>query len=72
MKFFQSDKDQIVFFSFQGYIFQRFFRAEGNRDYEHSGLGLSIVKHAIELHKGEIKAESVINEGLLISFSIPV
>ena len=53
-------------------IFQRFFRAEGNRDYEHSGLGLSIVKHAIELHKGEIKAESVINEGLLISFSIPV
>jgi len=53
-------------------IFQRFFRAEGNRDYEHSGLGLSIVKHAIELHKGEIKAESVIDEGLLISFSIPV
>ncbi len=53
-------------------IFQRFFRAEGNRDYEHSGLGLSIVKHVIELHKGEIKAESVINEGLLISFSIPL
>ena len=53
-------------------IFQRFFRAEGNRDYEHSGLGLSIVKHAIELHKGEIKAESVVNEGLLISFSIPL
>ena len=53
-------------------IFQRFFRAEGNRDYEHSGLGLSIVKHAIKLHKGEIKAESVIDEGLLISFSIPV
>ena len=53
-------------------IFQRFFRAEGNRDYEHSGLGLSIVKHAIELHKGKIKAESVIDEGLLISFSIPV
>ncbi len=53
-------------------IFQRFFRAEGNRDYEHSGLGLSIVKHAIELHKGEIKAKSVINEGLIISFSIPL
>ena len=35
------------------------------------GLGLSICKSIVELHGGNIKVESVENEGTSISFSLP-
>ena len=53
------------------HIFERFYRAEGLRSEKHSGIGLSIVKQIIDVHNGEIYAESLLNEGLKISIKFP-
>ncbi len=55
-------------------IFERFYRVEKNRSREMggSGLGLSIVKHILELHNTKIKVESKIGEGTRFYFTLPV
>jgi two-component system sensor histidine kinase VicK len=53
------------------HIFERFYRAEGLRSEKHSGIGLSIVKQIIDVHKGEVFAESLLNEGLTVNIKIP-
>ena len=52
-------------------IFERFYRVDGLRSERHSGIGLSIVKQIVDVHNGNIAAESSINEGLLIKIKIP-
>ncbi len=55
-------------------IFERFYRVEKNRSREMggSGLGLSIVKHILELHNTKIKVESKIGEGTRFYFTLPL
>ena len=53
------------------HIFERFYRVDGLRSERHSGIGLSIVKQIIDVHNGDIAAESSINEGLLVKIKIP-
>ena len=36
-----------------------------------AGLGLAISKRILELHSGEIRAESLINVGTTLTFSLP-
>ena len=45
------------------YIFQRFYRGKNQFSSKNigSGLGLSIVKHIVELHNGKIIATSIPN-----------
>ena len=50
-------------------IFDPLFTTDSSR--KNSGLGLSIVKENILLHKGEIKAYNNKNGGLTIEFSLP-
>ncbi|MBR4579694.1 MAG: HAMP domain-containing histidine kinase [Lachnospiraceae bacterium] len=53
------------------HIFDRFYRADTARDRDGSGLGLSIVKWMVEIHQGEVQAESEINKGTTIKIGIP-
>lgn len=53
-------------------IFERFFRINKGRSREDggSGLGLSIVRHAVMFHGGEISASNLPTGGLSITFSL--
>lgn len=55
------------------FIFDRFYRTDSSRNSRTggSGLGLAIAKKIIEEHGGKIWAESVIDKGTTIYFSIP-
>ncbi|MCF0157814.1 MAG: ATP-binding protein, partial [Veillonella sp.] len=53
-------------------IFERFYQADASRGrYEGFGIGLSLVKHIIDLHKGEIRVESEENKSTSFIISIP-
>jgi len=54
-------------------IFERFYRVDKSRTREMggSGLGLSIVKHILELHNSQIKVESEIGKGTKFWFNLP-
>jgi len=55
-------------------IFERFYRVDKDRSREigGSGLGLSIVKHILELHDSKISVESKLGEGTTFRFNLPV
>jgi signal transduction histidine kinase/DNA-binding response OmpR family regulator len=55
----------------QDKIFERFFRIDQNGT-QGTGLGLSLVKELVKLHKGEIKVNSVVNEGSIFTVKLPV
>lgn len=55
-------------------IFEDFYQVEPTltRRYEGLGVGLSIVKGMIEVHKGEISVESVVGKGSLFTITLPI
>lgn len=54
-------------------IFRKFFQIDGSmtRYYQGTGIGLSIAKNIIEAHKGEIRVESVENQGSTFTIMLP-
>jgi len=54
-------------------IFERFFRVDQarSRDMGGTGLGLTIVREIIRLHKGEVRAESEAGKGTTVFFTLP-
>lgn len=55
-------------------IFDRFHRVEstGGRSQEGTGIGLSMVRELVRIHKGTIRVESVVGEGSSFIINIPV
>lgn len=55
------------------YIFGRFYRADKSRskEVEGFGLGLSIAKKIVDVHKGSISVKSKVDEGTIFSVILP-
>jgi two-component system phosphate regulon sensor histidine kinase PhoR len=55
-------------------LFERFYRVDKARSRElgGTGLGLAIVKHLVRAQGGEVRVESVLNEGSTFIFTLPV
>lgn len=54
------------------HLFQRFYRAKGERRAEGIGLGLYITKTLVEAHDGRIWVESEVGKGSTFSFTLPI
>jgi two-component system phosphate regulon sensor histidine kinase PhoR len=54
-------------------IFNRFYRVKSTSDFEArgSGLGLTLVKHAVDAHGWQIEVESTPGQGSVFSIFIP-
>lgn len=56
-------------------IFERFYIVDTSRSKskvgKSTGLGLSIVKHIVEIHKGNIEIKSTLNKGTSIKITLP-
>jgi signal transduction histidine kinase len=59
-----SEKDQKL-------LFDPFHRGENVGNIQGTGLGLSVLQKAVELHKGKIKVESKLNNGSTFIVSFP-
>ena len=55
-------------------LFERFYRVDKARTRQEggTGLGLAIVKHIVQVHNGEVKAESEFGSGSTFSLIIPL
>lgn len=55
-------------------IFDRFYQVDGShtREHEGTGIGLSLTKELVELHKGKIEVESEEGKGTTFIVSIPL
>ncbi|MEJ5263536.1 MAG: ATP-binding protein, partial [Ignavibacterium sp.] len=55
-------------------IFDRFYQVDGShtREHEGTGIGLSLTKELIELHKGKIEVESEPGKGSTFTVSLPL
>lgn len=53
------------------FIFDRFYRADKQRQTEGTGLGLAIVKRILQLHNSKIDVSSIPSTGTTVSFHLP-
>ena len=54
------------------FVWEKFYKADKSHSQEGNGLGLSLVKRIIELHKGTIEIKSKINKGTEVIVKLPI
>lgn len=52
------------------HIFDRYYQESGKHQASGTGIGLALVKNLVTLHEGEIRAESIQNEGSTFYISL--
>jgi PAS domain S-box-containing protein len=52
-------------------IFERFYRADPSGNILGTGLGMSIVREIVELHRGEVEVESRLGDGTTVTVWLP-
>ena len=67
-----SNKGKTIKNEYKELIFNRFERANAKEAIEGSGLGLSICKHIVELHKGKIWVEDDPKGGVIFKIQLPI
>ncbi|PKO38440.1 MAG: two-component sensor histidine kinase [Betaproteobacteria bacterium HGW-Betaproteobacteria-6] len=55
-----------------GALFEPFFRGRNGEKAQGYGLGLSIARHAVEAHGGQVCASNIVGGGLCVSLILPV
>lgn len=53
------------------YLLDPFYRASNSGEVQGTGFGLSIVKRFVDLHKGQICIESVVDKGTSVTITLP-
>jgi signal transduction histidine kinase len=53
-------------------LFRPYYRVKGHEDIRGVGLGLSLVKRLVELHRGKVEVKSKLGKGSKFSFSLPL
>jgi PAS domain S-box-containing protein len=53
------------------YLLDPFYRASNRGTIQGTGFGLSIVKRFVDLHKGQMLIESVVDEGTVVTITLP-
>ncbi len=54
-------------------MFDKFYRVDAsNTAIEGTGLGMTVVKHIVEAHGGEVWVESKVGKGTVVTFTIPI
>lgn len=56
----------------QAYLFEAFYRAQNAAHIRGKGLGMQIVKHIVDLHKGQIDIDSQEGEGSTFTVRLPL
>ena len=54
------------------FVFEKFYKADKSHSEEGNGLGLSLVKRIIELHKGSIEIKSKVGLGTVVIVKLPI
>ncbi len=54
------------------FIYDPFFRASNTKKYDGYGVGLPLTRNIIKMHSGEIKVNSVENEGTSVHITLPI
>jgi len=56
------------------HIFKKFYRVDNSdiAEIPGTGLGLSIVKHVLDAHRGRIAVDSILGEGSVFTFFLPI